>query len=99
MSELNISSLNCRGLGSYQKRRDVFHYLRKSPFHINLLQDIHCERGKENTFRNAWGTDILIAPYIGAMHEGLQYLQRELQLGFVRLGWMKVEIIYWLQLL
>ena len=37
--------------------------MRKSSYHIYFLQDIHCERGKENTFRNEWGTDILIAPY------------------------------------
>ena len=28
-----------------------------------MLQDIHCSKGKENMFRNAWGTDILIAPF------------------------------------
>ena len=55
MDELNICSLNCRGLGDYKKRRDAFH--------IYMLQDIHCSKGKENMFRNAWGTDILIAPF------------------------------------
>ena len=63
MTEVNICSLNCRGLGDYRKRRDVFHYLRRRDFHIYLLQDIHCGPGRENTFRNAWGTDILISPY------------------------------------
>ena len=63
MTEVNICSLNCRGLGDYRKRRDVFHYLRRGDFHIYLLQDIHCGLGRENTFRNAWGTDILISPY------------------------------------
>ena len=28
-----------------------------------MLQDIHCGRCKENIFRNAWGTDILISSY------------------------------------
>ena len=28
-----------------------------------MLQDIHCGRGKENIFHNAWGTDILISSY------------------------------------
>ena len=63
MTELNICTLNCRGLGSYSKRRDVFDYLIKSDFHIYMLQDVHCDRLKRNVFRNAWGTDILIAPY------------------------------------
>ena len=65
MSEFNICTLNCRGLGDYRKRRDVFHYLRNSAFHIYMLQDIHCGPNKVNVFRNAWGTDILIAPYTG----------------------------------
>ena len=63
MSEINICTLNCRGLGDYRKRRDVLHYLRQKPFQIYLLQDVHVELGKENTFRNAWGTDVLIAPF------------------------------------
>ena len=63
MTELNICTMNCRGLGDYRKRRDVFHYLRSSAFHIYMLQDIHCDRGKGNLFRNAWGTDIIIAPH------------------------------------
>ena len=37
--------------------------MRRRDFHIYLLQDIHCGPGRENTFRNAWGTDILISPY------------------------------------
>ena len=63
MSEFNICTMNCRGLGEGKKRRDVFHYLRQSHFNIFMLQDIHCARDKENMFRNSWGTDILIAPY------------------------------------
>lgn len=63
MSEINICTMNCRGLGDYRKRRDVFHYLRKSDHHIYFLQDIHCGQGKENSFRNAWGIDILISSY------------------------------------
>ena len=63
MSEIKICTLNCRGLADYRKRRDVFQYLRQSDFNIYMLQDIHCDRGKENIFRNAWGTDILVSPY------------------------------------
>ena len=63
MMELKICTFNCRGLGSYSKRRDVFDFLRKSDFNIYLLQDVHCDRKKVNVFRNAWGTDILIAPF------------------------------------
>ena len=63
MMELKICSFNCRGLGNYSKRRDVFDFLRKSDFNIYMLQDVHCDRKKVNVFRNAWGADILIAPF------------------------------------
>ena len=63
ISSLKICSLNCRGLGNFKKRRDVFNKLRGDGYNIILLQDIHCEVGKEDTFRNSWGKDILIAPY------------------------------------
>ena len=62
MSRLNICSLNCRGLADFRKRRDVFNKLRGDGYNIILLQDIHCNIGKEDTFRNSWGKDILIAP-------------------------------------
>ena len=41
MSELKFMSMNCRGLGSQLKRRDVMHYLKKSPYDIIFLQDTH----------------------------------------------------------
>ena len=63
MTELSICTMNCRGLADYRKRRDVFDYLRRSKFNIYLLLDIHCDKGKENVFRNAWGTDIIVAPF------------------------------------
>ena len=28
-----------------------------------MLQDVHCCLGKENIFRNSWGTDIIIEPF------------------------------------
>ena len=63
MSDVKICSMNCRGLGDYQKRRDVLHYLRKLECNIFLLQDVHCQKGKELYYRNAWGNDILISSY------------------------------------
>ena len=63
MEEIRIGSFNCRGLGNFQKRRDVLNYLKGSGLHILFLQDIHCEANKENRFRNIWGRDILIAGF------------------------------------
>ena len=61
MGDIKICSFNCRGLGEFQKRRDVLNYLRRSDFNIFLLQDIHCAPHKENSFRNIWGSDIKVA--------------------------------------
>ena len=63
MSDLKICSVNCRGIGEYRKRKDVFNYLRKLDYNIFLLQDVHCSQEKINSFRNTWGTDILVAPH------------------------------------
>ena len=62
-NSLRICSLNCRGLGNFKKRRDVFNKVRGDGYNIIILQDIHCKVGKEDTFRNSWGNDILVAPY------------------------------------
>ena len=58
-----ICSFNCRGLGSFEKRRDVLNYLRRSQFNIFMLQDIHCKPENENNFRNTWGGDIKLAGF------------------------------------
>ena len=63
IGNLKLCSLNCRGLGDYKKRRDVFNKLRNEGYNLILLQDVHCKVGREDTFRNSWGKDILIAPY------------------------------------
>ena len=63
MSDIKLISFNCRGLGDYKKRKDVFGYLRNLDFNICLLQDVHCRKIGVPYFRNAWGTDVLIAPY------------------------------------
>ena len=63
MSNLNICSVNCRGIGEYRKRKDVFNYLRKLDCNIFLLQDVHCSLEKVNSFRNMWGNDIIVAPH------------------------------------
>lgn len=52
---ITISSLNCQGLGNNQKRRDVFHYLRKKKYSIYCLQDTHFEKQKESYIESEWG--------------------------------------------
>ena len=41
MSNITVSSLNVRGLGNNEKRREVFQWLRKKNFSIYMLQEAH----------------------------------------------------------
>jgi len=52
---IQICSLNCRGLGDKQKRRDVFNYLRDKKYSIYCLQDIHSTKEVERYIKAEWG--------------------------------------------
>ena len=55
LAEIKIISANCRGLGDFEKRKDVFNYLRKKNFHIYCLQDTHFIKDSELRIRSEWG--------------------------------------------
>ena len=40
-STLSIITMNCRGLGNAQKRKDVLNYLKSKHYDICCLQDTH----------------------------------------------------------
>ena len=46
MRTLKIASVNVRGLGGQQKRRDVLHYLRNRNYDVIFLQDTHLTKNK-----------------------------------------------------
>ena len=75
MGDIRICSFNCRGLGAFEKRRDVLNYLRQSEFNIFMLQDVHCAPENENHFRNTWGGDIKIAA-VPVILEVLRFYQK-----------------------
>ena len=52
--QLNIISLNTRGLASSSKRSKVFIWLQKQKADIILLQETHCTKGKLKGFKNSW---------------------------------------------
>ena len=78
MEDIKILSLNCRGLGSSKKRRDVLHYLKNMNYDIYFLQDTHLTDRKEPLLSSVWrgksyhsfgtfnsrGTSILINPQL-----------------------------------
>lgn len=56
-------SMNCQGLANPQKRRDIFHYLRKKSYSIYLLQDTHFDPKLEHCIRAEWGNKCYFASY------------------------------------
>ena len=82
MGDIRICSFNCRGLGTFEKRRDVLNYLHQSEFNIFMLQDIHCAPEYENHFRNTWGRDIKIAAS-SSNFRGVAILTKSVELKYI----------------
>lgn len=55
---IKIASTNCRGLGDYLKRKDVFCYLREKRIGIYCLQDTHFTTALEPYIRSEWGGEV-----------------------------------------
>ena len=56
--ELCIASYNVRGLGMFQKRRQVFHYLHDKPYDIVFLQETHSTKKDEKRWNMEWSSKI-----------------------------------------
>ena len=63
MTGIRLISMNCRGLGDIKKRKDVFMFIKKYKADLFCLQDVHVRKGKENSFRNAWGRHSIVAAH------------------------------------
>ena len=48
MSDINILSVNCQGLGNKNKCLDIFSYLKQKNYNIYCLQDTHFTAENEN---------------------------------------------------
>ena len=62
MTSFKIVSMNCRGLGYQQKRKDTFNFLRNKGASIFCLQDTHFTANDCNYIRAQWGYDIFHSP-------------------------------------
>ena len=60
---LKIASLNCRGLGDFYKRRDVFSFLREKNFSLYLLQDTHFTSDIEERISREWGYHVYFSSF------------------------------------
>lgn len=63
MSDIKIASANVQGLGNFQKRRDVFQYLRQKQFSIYFLQDTHFHTKLEKQIGAEWGYECYFASH------------------------------------
>ena len=53
--EIQISSLNVRGIGDKQKRSELFSWLRSKKFSLYLLQEVHCSNDIISIWSSEWG--------------------------------------------
>ena len=67
---ITISSTNCRGLGEYTKRKDVFNYLRNKGHNIYCLQDTHFTKSMADD------TTILLDGSENSLNEALKILNK-----------------------
>ena len=58
---IKILSANCQGLGSMEKRLDVFNYLKEKKCDIICLQDTHTTKTSERFFRSQWNNECLFS--------------------------------------
>ncbi len=59
MSIQHFNCFNARGLGNCQKRRTIFHWLKKIHNGIIFLQETHSSTETENTWKKDWGGNIV----------------------------------------
>lgn len=63
MTEIQILSVNVRGLADRTKRKDVFNYLKEQNALIYCIQDIHCKRELEKKYQQEWGGNVVISSF------------------------------------
>ena len=59
--DLKVASLNVRGLGNKEKRRETFNWLRSKRFSIYLLQETHCTNNLMQQWTSEWGYQALFS--------------------------------------
>ena len=59
--EAKILSVNCQGLGSNEKRLDIFNYLKSKSCQIYCLQDTHFTSQTEKFIKAQWGYDCIFS--------------------------------------
>lgn len=58
---ITFCSVNCQGLGDYNKRKDVFEFLRKKQYDVFFLQDTHIPCRSNKIVRAMWGHEVWLS--------------------------------------
>ena len=58
---LKIASMNVRGLGGEEKRKDILNWLKRKPISVFCLQDIHISHKNERAFLKDWEGEAYIS--------------------------------------
>ena len=61
MADLRIASMNVRGIGNNNKRRETFNWLRNKQQSIIFLQEAHCTEKNINNWKSEWGYEALFS--------------------------------------
>ena len=91
---LSIYSQNCRGLNSMEKRRDVFHYLKKKKYDIICLQDVHLEETMELYVKSEWGFRLYISPYKSNSREVMVLINNTFEQEIGRINKRTIMVLY-----
>ena len=59
--QLNMLSLNVRGMKNKVKRLCIFEYIKERKVDICFLQESHCVQEEEQIWKNEWGGDIVFS--------------------------------------
>ena len=60
---IKIGSLNVRGLGDKNKRREVFLWMKKKKYQIYFVQETHCTPEKEKLWEAEWESECKFSSY------------------------------------
>ena len=70
--DLKIGSINVRGLGDNQKRREIFNWLKAKNFSIYFLQEVHCTESTTSIWAAEWGySPVNEAIFVGEVRQNL----------------------------
>ena len=59
--KIRICTFNCNGIKDFQKRKDIFDFVRNQKGNIICLQETHLTYNQENFIRSSWGFNCYLA--------------------------------------